>query len=241
MTAKRETSITRFVLSQRIEHLLLLVSFTMLCLTGLPQLFTGSGWAQAIISALGGIHSVRVIHHLFAVILGFELLYHAIVVIYELLFKRPRSWAMVPGPKDVREAIQSVAYVSGLKAEKPKADRYDFKQKIEYWAMIWGMLVMGITGLILLFPITVTNYLPGVLVPAAKIIHGYEAVLAFLAIITWHFYNAHFSESAFPVDTSIFTGKISLHTLQEEHPLEYERLMAAKTTEAAPETSTAES
>ncbi len=216
-------SVTRFALGQRIEHVLLMVSFSMLCLTGLPQKFSTAGWAHASIAVLGGIDTARAIHHFFAAMLVTESLYHVIVVALGLLVSRPRPLGMLPGPKDVRDGLHSVAFLAGLRRDAPRAGRYDFKQKVEYWSMVWGTVVMSVTGTILLFPVVATRYLPGILVPVAKIIHGYEAVLAFLAIVTWHFYNAHLSHGVFPLDTSIFTGRISLARMREEHPLEYER------------------
>ncbi len=177
---------------------------------------------------LGGVARAQMIHHLFAAMFLFEGVYHAIVLVFELILTRPRRLSMLPGLQDVKDGLGSVAYLAGLKAEGPRYDRYDFKQKIEYWAMIWGTFSMGITGMILLFPVIATRFLPGVLVPASKILHGYEAVLAFLAIITWHFYNAHLAHGVFPLDTSIFTGKVPLERMKEEHPKEYERLMADK-------------
>lgn len=229
MTNREDVTFTRFVLSQRIEHVLLIISFGMLCLTGLPQRFHDTGWAQWIMSALGGIGTTRVIHHISAFMLAFEFLYHLIVTAYELLLVRPRPLSMLPRLQDVRDGLRSVAYLSGLRPEEPQFDRYDFKQKVEYWALIWGLLVMGLTGFILMFPVVVTRYLPGVFVPAAKVAHGYEAILAFLAIITWHLYNAHLSSGAFPLDTSIFTGQISGKRMSEEHLLEYERLTTGQT------------
>ena len=228
MTDREDTTFIRFVLSQRIEHILLVISFGMLCLTGLPQKFYGAAWAQWIMSALGGIGPTRIIHHIFAFMLAFEFLYHLIVIVYELLLVRPRPLSMLPRLQDVRDGLNSVAYLSGRRPEKPQSDRYDFKQKVEYWALIWGLLVMGGTGLILMFPVVTTRYLPGVLIPAAKVAHGYEGILAFLAIITWHLYNAHLASGVFPLDTSIFTGKVSGERMLEEHPLEYQRLTAGQ-------------
>ncbi|RPI59033.1 MAG: cytochrome C [Chloroflexi bacterium] len=228
MTQKeQQPTFVRFSLSQRIEHILLLISFGMLCLTGLPQMFHGAAWAQLILSAFGGIGTIRVIHHIFAFILAFEFLYHVIVVAYELLFVRPRRLTMLPRTADVRNAVQTVAYLAGRRAEEPKAGRYDFKQKIEYWAMMWGLVVMGATGFILMFAVDATRVLPGVLVPTAKVAHGYEALLAFLAIVTWHFYNAHMARTVFPLDTAIFTGRISRERMLAEHPLEHEQLALA--------------
>ncbi len=228
MAGQKQATVTRFVLSQRIEHILLMISFTMLCLTGLPQKYHQMAWAQGLLRLLGGIAQAQTVHHLFAAMFLFEGLYHALVLVFELIFTRPRRLSMLPGLQDVRDGLGSVAYLAGLRKEGPRYDRYDFKQKIEYWAMIWGTFSMGITGLVLLFPVIATRFLPGVAVPASKILHGYEAVLAFLAIITWHFYNAHLAAGTFPLDTSIFTGKVTLERMREEHPREYERLMAAK-------------
>lgn len=224
MTYLSNRTVVRFDLSQRIQHVLLITAFTMLCLTGLPQSFVATGWGQTLLRALGGLELVRLIHHSFATVLVFVFLYHLITVLYELLVLR--SWSMLPRLQDLKDAGQTVAYLLGRAPALPKFDRFDFRQKVEYWALIWGTVIMVITGVVLLFPVEVTRYVPGLVIYAAKAAHGYEAVLAFLSIITWHMYNTHFAPNLFPVDTTIFTGKISRERLAEEHPLEYERLAA---------------
>ncbi len=221
--SNNKDTVIRFALSQRLEHILLMVSFSMLCLTGLPQKLNTAGWAHAVIASLGGIDTTRAIHHFFAAMLITESAYHVAVAALGLLLARSRRLDILPGPKDVRDGLHSVAYLLGLRHEPPRAGRYDFKQKVEYWSMVWGTVIMSVTGTILLFPVVATRYLPGILVPVAKVIHGYEAVLAFLAIITWHLYNAHLAHGVFPLDTSIFTGRITVARMREEHPLEYER------------------
>jgi formate dehydrogenase gamma subunit len=222
--AETEAVFIRFALRQRIEHSLLILSFTMLCVTGLPQRFIDAAWAQGLISLMGGLDTVRSLHHLFGIMLVFEGVYHIIVAIYELLFARSKPTAMFLRPQDARDALRQVAHLAGMKAERPRFGRYDFRHKLEYWSVVWGTLLMGVTGLILLFPIVTTTFLPGAVVTASKVAHSYEALLAFLAITLWHLYNTHFAAEAFPVDTSIFTGRVSAEKMREEHPLEYERL-----------------
>lgn len=226
MSEKGEATVQRFVLSQRAEHVLLVISFGMLCLTGLPQTLAGSGFGRAVLRLLGGIDTAQTIHHVFAAMLAFEFFYHVGVIAYELIFVRPRRLGMWPRRHDLTEATGTVAYLLGKRKERPAADRFDFRQKVEYWALMWGLLVMGATGLVLLFPVAVTRLLPGIFVPAARVAHAYEAMLAFLAIVSWHFYNAHLATGVFPLDTSIFSGKISRERMAEEHGLEYERVTA---------------
>jgi len=224
-TAESELVFIRFSLRQRVEHILLILSFTMLCITGLPQRFVDDAWAQALISLMGGLDTIRFIHHLFGVVLVFEGIYHVGVETCELLFARSKPMGMFPAPKDVKDALRQVARLVGIKAERPRFGRYDFRHKFEYWSVVWGTVLMGVTGLILLFPIVTTTFLPGAVVTASRVAHSYEALLAFLAVALWHLYNTHLAAEAFPIDTSIFTGRISAEKMREEHPLEYEQLM----------------
>jgi cytochrome b subunit of formate dehydrogenase len=152
-------------------------------------------------------------------------LHHLVVVGGELLFARSKPTAMFPRLQDVRDALRQVAHLVGIDVEKPRFGRYDFRHKLEYWSVVWGILLMGVTGSILLFPVAATTFLPGAAVTASRVAHSYEALLAFLAIVSWHLYNTHLAAEAFPLNTSIFTGRISEEKMREEHPLEYERLM----------------
>ena len=131
---------------------------------------------------------------------------------------------MVPTKQDFRDSIQQIGWYLGLAKEPAKFDRYDYRQKFEYWGMVIGSLVMVVTGLILYLPIPFTRLFPGELVPVALVAHSNEGLMAFLVVITWHIYNAHLSPDVFPFDTAIFTGKISRERMHHEHPLELARI-----------------
>ena len=131
---------------------------------------------------------------------------------------------MVVHKKDFQDAIDNIRYYLGLSEYGARCDRYDYKQKFEYWGVVVGGMLMIGTGLALWFPAIVTRLLPGELIPVAKAMHTNEALLAFLVIAIWHIYNAIFSPEVLPLDTVIFTGKISRARMIHEHPLEYERM-----------------
>ncbi len=215
---------TRFTLAQRIEHVLLIISFNVLAFTGLPQKYFYTGWAERIIRLTGGIETTRLIHRTFAVILILQSLYHLGAVLAARRAGRERS-AMSLGFRDVGDVLLDIAHLVGLRRERPAFGRYDYRQKFEYWAVVWGTAIMATTGLIMWFPEFLSRVFPGVLVPAARVAHGGEAILAVLAVIIWHFYNAHFRPDIFPMDPAMFTGRIDLERLRNDHSSEYARLV----------------
>ena len=203
--------------------MLLIVSFGMLCLTGIPQKFHDAALARWIINTLGGITVVQTIHHVFAFMMAGETVYHIAALVRSVFVAKSRNrFSMVPGKSDLVDAWQDVSYNLGRRQEPARAGRFSWKEKLEYWALIWGTAVMMVTGAILLWPSLVTRVIPGYFVPAAKAAHGAEALLAFLAILIWHFYNTHFSRGKMPLDTSMFTGKVTRERMEHEHPRELE-------------------
>jgi formate dehydrogenase subunit gamma len=227
-----ERMFVRFNLSQRLEHIVQIIGFLALCVTGIPQRYNGAAWADSAIHAMGGIDVVRGIHRTFGGVLVAETVYHVGGVLYVMLFRRAR-WSMLPGMQDLRDAVQMVLFFVGKRKERARFDRFDFRQKVEYLALLWGTAVMIATGLCMWFPIQVTAWLPGELIPAAKAAHGGEGLLAFASILMWHMYSAHLSPDVFPFDMTMFTGKISEERMKHEHPLEYERIIAAERAQAA--------
>lgn len=150
MTTQKERYL-RFTLAQRLEHWIMMVSFTILCLTGLPQRYPLNPWADWIIRNLGGIETVRIIHRVSAVVFMLVLLYHIIMVFYRVYVLRVRL-TMLPGLKDALDLLDSVRYQLGLIRQQPKLPRYTFAEKMEYWAVIWGGVIMVITGFMLYLP-----------------------------------------------------------------------------------------
>lgn len=221
MGFRQKLTFVRFEPGQRLEHLVTLSSTAILALTGLPQKFHEADISRWLISAMGGIDFVRNIHHVFAILLAVGAIYHVLAVGYGILVKRSRL-SMFPTLKDVTDALTMVKYFFGLSKYKPHFDRFSYGEKMEYWALAWGTLLMGLTGFIMWFPTKATQFIDGVWIPVSKMAHGWEAVLAVLSLLVWHVYHVHLKSW----NTSMFTGKMSKEHMLEEHPLEYARLIA---------------
>ncbi len=215
--------VLRFTLKQRIEHASVMSLFLVLALTGLPQKFFEASWAQAIIGGLGGIDRVRWVHRAAGILFTLFTFTH-LGVISALVVTGRATLSLVPTRQDFLDAIQQLQYYFGMTDTPAKFDKFDYKQKFEYWGLVLGAVIVIATGLVLLFPIEATRFLPGEIVPASKLAHGNEGLMAFLVVIVWHIYNAHLNPDVFPFDVTIFTGKISAKRLHHEHELEYERL-----------------
>src|SRR3990172_10086843 len=220
----------RFNLGQRIEHVALMVSFTMLSVTGLAQRFYTAAWAQWVITSLGGIGYTRLVHRAFAVLFILSIVYHVGYVIY-MLFVRHAKPTMLPTLKDFRDVVATLRYSFGFTDRKPEFGRFDYRQKFEYLGIMFGSVIIIVSGFFLTYPVLVTQLLPGQFIAAAKEFHGNEAMLAVLTIVIWHLYDVMFKPGIFPADTSIFSGKISREREMEEHPLEYAELVGEEANE----------
>lgn len=227
----------RFDVFPRILHILVIISFLGLAVTGMALKFSGYGWALTIMRALGGVQIARLIHRACALI---TFLYFGLhfIYIYQGAKKENKSFikfmfgknGMVPRVRDFVEFFQTIRWFFG-KGPAPQYGRWTYWEKFDYFAVFWGVAIIGFSGLILWFPEFFTKFLPGYLINIATIIHSDEALLATGFIFTVHFFNTHFRPQRFPMDKVIFTGKVPFEEWKHERPREYERLKQQGTLE----------
>ncbi len=208
----------RFTRIQRFEHLIVLTTFVLLLATGLPQRFHDASWAEQFVRFFGGVDQLRYIHRFAGIVLTLTSLAHVARIVIGVAAQR-MPMSMVPNRQDFVDTLTMVRYYLGLTDRAPRGDRFTYGEKFEYWGMVLGSIVMIVSGMLLLYPMWWSSWLPGQLFAVARTAHSYEAMMALLTIIVWHMYGARF-------DTCIFTGRISARKLAHHHPLEYERLMA---------------
>lgn len=213
----------RFNLSQRLEHLVLFLSIAVLLITGLPQKYQLASWSQAILATPDQVTLVRKIHLVAAVILILEALFHLGMAIAHMA-KRKLSADMFITGKDFRDAAQMIAHLLFLRKEKPAFGKYNFEQKVTYWFMFFGIGIMIFSGLILQFPLAASSFLPGSVIPGARLAHSSEAVVLGIFIVLWHFYHVHLER----LNLSIFSGHVNEEEMKQYHSKEYERLTRQK-------------
>lgn len=200
-----------------------MATFIVLVVTGLSQKFHSLDISLWLIFHLGGIDYVRLIHRYAGMVfLGVTALHIITGIVCIAAKKWPPS--MVINKKDFSDAIHNIRYYLGVETQPAICDRYSYKQKFEYWGVLISSVVMVFSGIILWFPVFLTQFLPGEIIPAAKVIHTNQGFLMFLIIALWHIYNSIFSPDVFPLDKSIFTGYISQERMALEHPIELARI-----------------
>lgn len=215
--------VPRFNLRERIEHLGSMLTFILLTVTGLPQTRPNLGIAQDIIAFFGGIDSTRFIHRVAGFAFVGLMVMHAARAILNAMHQRTLP-VMVPSVQDFKDTFETIKHFL-WGTPRPKTGKFDFSEKFEYWGLLLGGTLMSVTGVALVFPELITQYLPGLFIALFRTMHGLEATFAVLVVALWHSYGVILRPEVFPLDTSIFTGKISLERLEEEHGLEYERLL----------------
>ncbi|MEP0772977.1 MAG: cytochrome c3 family protein [Acidobacteriota bacterium] len=226
-----DTTVTRFTMNEVAQHLILTVAFLVLVVTGFALRFPDAFWVR-FLASLGMSEGVRGdIHRVAGVVLILVSCYHAW---YVLATKRGRIEfkALFPNRKDISDLIENIRYHTFRSEKKARFGRYDYSQKAEYWALVWGTILMAVTGLILWFPTTAARFLPALAIPAAQTIHYYEAWLATLAILVWHFFFVIFHPEEYPMSWTWLTGKMSKKSAMEHHAAWFEEEL--ETTEAGP-------
>jgi len=227
----------RFSRLQRILHVCMIVSFLSLALTGLTLKFSYTRWAVVLSHLLGGFETAGYIHRSAAVVM-FGVFFTHLVDVYKLKKREYPSWralllgpsTMLPTATDFREFVGTIKWFVG-QGERPQYGRWTYWEKFDYFAVFWGIAVIGSTGLTLWFPVFFTRFLPGWFINVATIIHSDEALLATGFIFTVHFFNTHLRPEKFPMDITVFTGRLPLEELQRDKPREYQSLLASGTLE----------
>lgn len=236
--ATPKTSIRRFTTINRVNHVLVMVTFFGLTATGIPLVFHDRAWAQFLANLFGGVVIAGIWHRVFAtmLILNFVIHFAHLGIAFR---RRSGSWfdwafgpnSMVPRWRDATDIFNMFKwFLRG--GPHPKFDRWAYWEKFDYWAEIFGSMIIGGSGLMLWFPEIAARIFPGWAFNIAMIVHGYEALLAICFIFTIHFFNAHMRPGKFPVDRVIFTGSLSEEELKHERADEYERLVRTGRLEA---------
>jgi cytochrome b subunit of formate dehydrogenase len=221
----------RFSRLQRTMHIVMMLSFFMLALTGMALKFSYMSWAQVTSRVLGGFDSMGFLHRVGAVVLIGVFIVHVLDVLRHKKATGQTWLQIIRGPnsiifngRDLKEFIQSIKWFFGL-GPRPNYGRYTYWEKFDYFAVAWGVAIIGATGLVLWFPEWFTYLVPGWAVNVATIIHSDEALLAVGFIFSIHFFNTHFRPDKFPMDTVIFSGRVSLEELKFDKPGEYEAML----------------
>jgi len=228
-----EREFVRFTRLQRALHACMIISFLSLATTGLTLKFSYTSWAAKVSRLLGGFETAGFIHRSAAVLMFGVFCTH----IYDLVQLKKRenmSWitlvfgrdSMLFNRQDLHQFIGTIKWFLG-RGERPQYGRWTYWEKFDYFAVFWGIAVIGSTGLTLWFPVFFTRLLPGWFINVATIIHSDEALLATGFIFTVHFFNTHLRPEKFPMDTVVFTGHMPLAELRRDKPLEYEALVAS--------------
>ena len=226
--SRQPRTVVRLSRTQRIQHWLLLSSFILLVFSGFALQYPES-WLAWLLGSNEYLR--RIIHRLAAVVMLVTGAYH----LYYLAFvPEGRQWVrdMLPTWKDLADFANNIGYYLGVRRAKPKIARFGYAEKAEYWAVVWGTIIMGLTGLMIWFKIGVFGFLPRWAIDVAIAIHFYEAILASLAIVVWHFYHVIFDPDVYPINWAFLDGRVSEEAYKEEHGLDYERMKQAESERA---------
>jgi cytochrome b subunit of formate dehydrogenase len=235
---------TRFLPFERFLHFLVVTSFLLLVITGMPLKFYYTTWARTLFDIIGGAETARALHRLGALVTFTYFGLHVSSLIGKCwkgrkktrdpetgAFKWKRLWRVLFGPdsmmptwQDWKDFVAHNKWFFG-KGPKPEFDRWTYWEKFDYFAVFWGVFIIGSSGLFMWFPTFFTRFVPGWLINIALIIHSDEALLAAGFIFSIHFFNTHFRIEKFPMDTVIFSGRVSKNEMLHERRRWYDRLV----------------
>jgi cytochrome b subunit of formate dehydrogenase len=228
VTAPTPRYVLRFDTKSRILHIVTMTSFLGLSATGVPLLFSDAAWARGFAAILGGFRTAGVVHRVFGAALLAAVAYHLADVLWRAFVRGERGllWgptSMIPQPRDFKDFFKQMRWFFGA-AERPRFEHFTYWEKFDYWAVLWGTLIMGAAGLLMWFPETASRIVPGWMFNVALFVHGAEATLAIGFIFVIHFFNGHLRPGKFPMDLVIFTGAVSDGELRHERADLYDRL-----------------
>jgi cytochrome b subunit of formate dehydrogenase len=223
--------VERFNIIFRIQHVFMFTSFLLLAFTGWGLKYAHVEVSSWWIRVWGGAETAGIIHRTAGVTMILDFIWHVCYLAY--LFARGRLklrmvTTIIPLPKDIKDVVHNMLYFVGIAKTKPRMGRFTYAQKFDYWAVFWGMFIIGLSGLALAFPMAATVFIPeaitGWIWQIFMLLHSDEALLAIIFILFWHFYNEHLKPEVFPMSWVWVTGKISTEELRHKHALEYELL-----------------
>ncbi|HAX97765.1 MAG TPA: hypothetical protein DCY12_02415 [Candidatus Atribacteria bacterium] len=226
----------RFVVYHRILHFIVIITFTLLSITGFTLYFSHLSWVRAIGMLFGNATGLAWIHRVSATIFYICVMLHILFLAYHKLVKKGRIFgpqSLFPSLKDFQDIYQNILYIFG-KGAPAKYNRFSYLQKVDYWAVLLGMQSMGITGIIMWYPEYFASILPGFFVNIANELHFHEAILAVMYIGFVHMTDTHLTPESFPLEKSIFSGWITKEDFMLKHAGEWE-LKRAESESSAPE------
>jgi cytochrome b subunit of formate dehydrogenase len=219
-TQARPVEYWRFNIYNRFVHLLVLVSFFGSTISGMPLKYPHAAWAQWLTRIQGGVAVMGIIHRISAIIIALYCLMHLAYILHYVLARKKKPWGLdtpVPAIKDVKDVWHNFMYFLG-QGSRPVFDRFAYFEKFDYLAVFWGVPIIGLSGLVLWFPTFFSEFLPGIVINIAYIMHSDEALLAVGFIYVVHMFNTHIQFEKFPLNTVMFTGKVSEEELRHERP-----------------------
>lgn len=220
--------IKRFPPAQRLFHLLMMLAFTTQAATGLARMYIGTDWGRFLASFFGGYTKTLIVHKWVGLFMLVLFSIHVIYVLAKIDWRRfPGSVygpdSLLPRWSDVGQAIQHAGWFLGM-AKPPQFDRWGYWEKFDYWAVFWGIFIIGVTGLLLYNPVVSSRYIPGWGLNIALWIHRIEAILAMGHVFIIHFFIGHLRSHNFPMDLAMFEGSVNLEKVRQERPAWLERL-----------------